>query len=77
MIGILRVYAPGDRYPLSPYKFTATVVIRRHIATIHGMRLSGIGWRDVQALDRELGLHGVTLATWTHNNKRHNYTLRG
>jgi len=78
MVGILRVYAPGDSYAASSkYKFITVGVIRHHVVTIHGMRSSGIRWRDVKALDKVLFRLGIKQAVWTHDGVTQNYTLRG
>lgn len=77
MVGILRVYAPGDSYEArSSYKFVTAAVIRHKVVTIHGMKSSGLCWRYIIAMDKALSECGVKQATWMHDGVVHNYTLR-
>ena len=76
MVGIIRVYAPGMRYPTSPYKFFTVAMLQGGLATIYGMRDSHIGIGDLRAMEVALKVFSVKLATWTHDGKTHFYKLR-
>jgi hypothetical protein len=84
MVGLLRVYSPGHRYPSSKYKFKTTVVITRWTdAYLHGLledehkKEPIITRHEFSAMDRCLHRLGCHEVKWTHNGVEKTHILRG